>query len=87
MYVAGPLRRGMGPLNERQSLVICLIAGTWCLACFVIITAYCSVLVSFLTALDKPLGPIINSIDDLPNHPEIKINVIKGRGADLVFKV
>jgi hypothetical protein len=84
-YAAGPLR--IGRANERRSLAIRLITGVWCLACFVLITAYSSVLVAFLTAPDKPQGPIINSIEDLPNHPEIKINVMKGRGPDLLFQV
>lgn len=90
-YAAEPLRRGIGSLNERRSLVIRLTTGFWCLTCFVRthywLTAYCSVLVSFLAAPSKPLGPIITSIDDLPNHPEIKVNVMKGRGPDLLFQV
>lgn len=87
LYVAGPIGGEIGNLNERRSLVVRLITGVWCLACFVLITAYCSVLISFLTAPDKPLGPLINSIDDLPNRSEIKVNVMKGWGPDFVFRV
>ena len=74
-------------MNQRKSLVIRVMTGAWCLSCFVLITAYCSVLVSFLTQPDKLNKPIIDSIEDLIKHPEIRVTVKKGWGPDFLFQV
>ena len=66
--------------------MIRFLAGAWCLTGFVLITAYSSVLISFLTAPD-PLKPIINSVNDLPKKPNIHFMVNKGWIADLIFQV
>lgn len=61
--------------------------GAWCLSCFVLITAYSSVLVSLLTEPEMLNKPIIDSIDDLIKHPEIRVTVKKGWGPDVNFQV
>ena len=71
--------------NNRQ-LVIRLLVGAWCLTCFVLITAYSSVLISFLTAPDT-YKPIINSINELPKKPFIRVTVDKGFFPDYLFQV
>ena len=83
---AGPIKNGIGNMRQRRSLVIRVMTGAWCLSCFILITAYCSVLISFLTEPDK-LKPIINSVEDLIKHPEIRVNVVKGWGPDVTLKV
>lgn len=83
---AGPIKVGIGNLEKRKTLVIRLMTGAWCLSCFVLITAYSSVLISFLTAPDK-LKPLINSIEDLPKFPNIKVSLVKGWGPDIWLQV
>jgi len=72
-------------IRNRQ-LAVRILTGTWCLACFVLVTAYSSVLIASLTTTDK-YKPIINSANDLPNKPEIRITVDKGLFADVIFQV
>ena len=86
-FSAGPTKTGIGNKNQRKSLVIRVMTGAWCLSCFVLITAYCSVLVSFLTEPEKLNKPIIDSIDDLIKRPEIRVTVKKGWGPDFLFQV
>jgi hypothetical protein len=56
------------------------------LTCFVLVTAYSSVLLASLVAPDK-YAPIINSVNDLPMKPEIRVTVLKGMFADVLFQV
>lgn len=60
--------------------------GAWYMTCFVIVTAYSSVLVSFLTAPDS-YKPLIQSVNELPSKPEIKITINKGFIMDIISKV
>lgn len=84
---AGPIKAGIGNMSKRKSLVIRIMTGAWCLSCFVLITAYSSVLVSLLTEPEMLNKPIIDSIDDLIKHPEIRVTVKKGWGPDVNFQV
>ena len=72
--------------NYRQ-LVIRFVTGAWGLSCFVLITAYSSVLVSFLTAQDNTYNPLVNSVNDLLNNTDVRVVVNKGLFADVLFKV
>ena len=85
-FSAGPTKTGIGNKNQRKSLVIRLMTGAWCLSCFVLITAYCSVLVSFLTEPETS-KPIIDSINDLIKHPKLRVTLNKGWGQDFFFQV
>ena len=58
-----------------KKLAIRLAAGTWCLACFIIVTAYSSVLISFIVSPN--LKPIINSIEDIPKVHRLKVTTIE----------
>ena len=71
---------------NNQRLIIRFLTGAWCLTCFVIVTAYSSVLVSFLTAPDS-YKPLIESVNELPSKPEIKITVNKGYFMDVLSRV
>ena len=73
-------------LGRSRQLAILLLAGAWCLVCFVLVTAYSSVVISFLTA-PETFKPIINSINDLPMKPEIRVTVNKGWTPDKIFEV
>ena len=74
-------------LKNNRKLVIRFLVGAWCLSCFVILTAYSSVLVSFLNAPDDSFSAIVNSVNDLPMKPDIRVTVDKGLIADILFKV
>ena len=62
------------------------LCGVWCVACLVLMTAYSSFLIASLTAPDQ-YKPIINSVNDLPNKPEIRVTVNKEWFLDVLFKV
>jgi hypothetical protein len=53
-----------------------LAAGAWCLACFVLVNAYSSVLISFVVAPN--LKPIIDSVKDIPKNKGWAMVVEKG---------
>ena len=71
---------------QNRQLAVRFLTGAWCLACFVLVTAYSSVLIASLTASDK-YRPIINSANDLPYKPDIRVTVDKGLFADVIFQV
>ena len=71
---------------KEKSLVVRLLAGAWCLACFVLITAFSSVLISFLTTIGD-YKPLVNSVNDLPSKPDVRLTVNKDWGPDTLFQV
>ena len=75
-----------GAVGNTRSLVIRFLTGAWCVTCFVLITAFCSVLVSFLTA-PEIYKPIIHSVNDLPMKRDIQVTVNKGLFPDIIFRV
>nr|CAH0113330.1 unnamed protein product [Daphnia galeata] len=72
-----------GGTSRDQKLTIRLLAGSWCVACFVLVTAYSSVLISFVTS--PYYKPLIRSVYDIPKNPNIKITVNRGWSPDLLF--
>ena len=74
-------------LSNNQKLGVQLFAGAWCLSCFVLVTAYSSVLISFLTAPDNTYSPIVNLINDLPMKPDVRVTVDRSKFPDIVFQV
>jgi hypothetical protein len=66
-------------------LAIRIVAGVWCLACFVFITAYSSVLTSYIVAPN--IKPIIDAIDDIPKVPALQTVVDQGSSIDMYFTV
>ena len=73
-------------LGNSRKLVIRFLTGAWCLSCFVLVTAYSSVLISFLTA-PEVYKPLINSMNDLPNKSYVRVTVNKGLFADVALGV
>jgi len=59
--------------------------ATWCLATFVLVTAYNSLLTSYIMAPNPQL--LINSIDDLKTRPHIRVVTDKDRNADALLMV
>ena len=82
--ITGSFASGALPNNRQFPLRI--LTGVWCLACFVLVTAYSSVLIACITAPDK-FKPIINSVNDLPNKPDIHVTVDKNLFLDVVLQV
>jgi len=74
-----------GGFCSSKKLAIRLAAGTWCLACFVIVTAYSSVLISFI--ISPNLKPIINSIQDIPKVSGLRVVAVKGSSVDRIMSV
>ena len=74
-------------LSNNGKLGVQLLAAAWCLSCFVLVTAYSSVLISFLTAPDNIYTPLVNSVNDLPMKPEIRVTVDRSKFSDIVFAV
>lgn len=68
-----------------RDLVIRFLAGAWCVSCFVLITAYSSVRISFVTS--PYYKPIIDSIYDLPQNSSVKLVVDRGLFPDLLFAI
>lgn len=72
-----------GGTSRDQKLTIRFLAGAWCTACFVLVTAYSSVLISFVTSPNYK--PMIQSLYDIPKNPKVKITVNRGWSPDLLF--
>lgn len=73
-----------GPCTTKK-LAIRLVVGAWCLAAFVLGQAYNSTFVTYVIA---PIAqPLINSVHDIVNDPNIRVIVEKGRGMDVFFSV
>ena len=63
-----------------------LVGGAWCLLGFVLVTAYQSVLISFiLTPVMEP--PLVNSLFDVANKKDVRFLVEKGNAVELQFTV
>jgi hypothetical protein len=62
-----------------------MVAAVWCLAAFVLVTGYNSLLISYVTS---PIAEtIIQSIKDLGNTSDIHIVVDAGMGIDYILSV
>ena len=73
-----------GPIISKR-LPIRLVAGIWCLAAFVLSQAYNSTLITYVIAPNNP--PLINSVLDIVNNPNIHLVVEKNMGLDVVISV
>ncbi|EFX79069.1 hypothetical protein DAPPUDRAFT_245402 [Daphnia pulex] len=80
-YVFGVLLN-QGAYCPDRRLFIRLIAITWCLAAFVLVSSYNSLLISYVTSPNAQ--PLINSMADLPNS-SVEIVVDAGQAIDYVL--
>ena len=79
------MNKGDGYLRSRR-LALRVVAGAWCLLGFVLVTAYQSVLISYiLTPVMQP--PLVDSLADLANKSDVRMFVIKGMDGDVFFTV
>ena len=67
-----------------KSLKIRIFAAAWCMTCFVLVSAYSSVLFSFVMLLHAE--PIINSLSDIPNNPA-GVKLIMEQGGTLQMQL
>lgn len=74
-----------GGTSRNQKFTIRFLAGAWCVTCFVLVTAYSSVLISFVTSPNYK--PLIQSLYDMPKNPQVKVAVNRGWSPDLLFTV
>ena len=68
-----------------KSIASRILAGAWCLAAFVLVQAYTSTLITYIIV--PHTQPLIESVYDIANNPDIKILLEKDRGLDLLFSV
>lgn len=62
-----------------------LVGGAWCLTAFVLVSAYSSVLISFITAPD--FHSLLYSVDELAKRDDIGLVVLKDYATDVILKV
>ena len=62
-----------------------IITGAWCLATFILINYYMSILTSFTMAPN--LKPLVNSLEDLASKGDVKLVVPKGSAPDVIISV
>jgi hypothetical protein len=70
-----------GSFNAPRRLAIRLVAGSWCILAFVLVTAYQSVLISYILAPGME-PPIVDSFADLANKTNVRLLVEKGWSID-----
>ena len=68
-----------------NSTAVYIVGGVWCLATFVLVNAYNSTLISYVT-LPNP-QPLINSIFDLRNRSDVYLVTDNNLNTDAVLSV
>lgn len=59
--------------------------GAWCAGCFFLVQMYCSTLTSHLTSPNQL--PVVASLKELINTPDVDFTIDKGPGMDLQLSV
>ncbi|EFX79068.1 hypothetical protein DAPPUDRAFT_104768 [Daphnia pulex] len=81
-YISGVLLNQGSYCPDKRLFVRC-IASAWCLAAFVLVTSYNSLLISYVTTPNAE--PLIRSIQDLSNASRIHVVVNGGQGFDIIL--
>lgn len=68
-----------------KNLMIRIIIISWCIASFALTNFYSALLISFVTS--PTLTPLINSIYDVPNRPDVRVAVNRGINLEAVILV
>ena len=76
----------LGGSVQSKKLFVRLAAGTWCLACFVLVNAYSSTLISYVTTPGYD-PPVITSIKEIVKVPKLQLCAVKGKGIDMNLSV
>ena len=66
-------------------LAIRLVAGAWCLVAIFLGLAYNSTLITYVIKPNN--APLINSVHDVVDNPEVHVLVEKNLGTDVLFSV
>lgn len=74
-----------GQSCKSSSLTIRIVAGTWCVGCFFLVQIYSSTLTSHL--MESNQKPIVNSVQELVNHPDVQLTADRGMAADILLVV
>ena len=72
-------------VTGRKDLKIRLVASAWCLASFILGTYYSADLISYITV--PTITPLIKSIRDLPERPDVHLVIDKGINLDAILSV
>lgn len=59
--------------------------GSWCLGALVLVCAYNSLLITYI--LGSNAYPLVDSIKNLVEKPDVKLVVDRGLGVDMVISV
>ena len=71
---------------RREDWLFRVIPGYWCILAFVLVTAYQSVLISYiLTPVMQP--PLVDSLADLANKSDVRLLVVKDLALDVFLTV
>ena len=62
-----------------------MVLGGWCLAVFILVNVYDSLLTSYITAPNP--RPLIKSIYEIRTRPELRVVVNKNLNIDTLFSV
>ena len=62
-----------------------LVGGAWCLVGLILVTAYGSVITSFITAPHSE--PLVESVKDVAEKSNVKIATMKGLAVDFTISV
>ena len=62
-----------------------LVGGAWCITTLVLVTAYSSVLTSFITA--PYAQPLVEKVEDVAERTKVKLVTVKGLGFDIIISV
>ena len=74
-----------GKFHTFKRKVVYFVVGSWCLAAFVLVCAYNSVLISYI--LGSNAEALVNSIEELAENPNVKLVIDKGFGVDVILSV
>ncbi len=68
-----------------QRKVAYFVVGSWCLASFVLVCAYNSVLISYI--LGSNAEALVNSVQELADNPNVQLAIDKGFSVDVFISV
>ena len=62
-----------------------IVGGAWCLTAFVLVTAYSSVLISFIAA--PVFYPLVDSVGELADRNDVSLVILKNYATDVILSV
>lgn len=68
-----------------RKLKMRLVGGAWCLVGLVLVTAYCSVITSFITAPNSE--PLVETAKDVADRSNVKLVTVKAHAVEFILSV